>query len=86
MGLVYDPKKPECSDLAQMSDFADAFFLKIQNATPEIIAALHATQKKVFVSEADDEQTARDQIAKGVDGILSNHPECIKILFQRVCQ
>lgn len=75
VGLVYDPKKPECSDLTLLCKTADILFMKLQNATPDVVTEIHAAGKKIIVGEADDEQTAKAQLNKGVDGVLSNNPE-----------
>ena len=49
---------------------------------PELIAEIHKKGKKIFCWTVNDEEKMKRLIDMGVDGIITNHPDRLKVLLE----
>ena len=69
--------KPEKLNIEAL-DFVDTFSINYFFANKELIKLLKSKGKKINVWTVDDPQTAKDLIALGIDGIITNNPGILK--------
>ena len=70
-------KKPEILDMDEL-DFVDTYSINYFFTNKEIINLLKSKGKKINVWTVDDPQTAKELIALGIDGIITNNPAILK--------
>ena len=52
---------------------------------PELMDLYHGRGMKVHTWTVNDEENMQDMIARGVDGIISNHPDVLCRVAKEVC-
>lgn len=77
-GLLGKVAEPELATYARWADQVNPSFTSVDAA---YVAAVHAAGMEVHVYTVNNAADMRAQIAKGVDGIISNHPDVLRAVI-----
>lgn len=85
-GLLYDKPYLDMEAYIQHSnaDNMHPRYMLLQYQ-PELMALYHRRGMKVYTWTVNDEENIQDMIARGVDGVISNHPDLLCQVADRLC-
>lgn len=85
-GLLYDKPYLDMEHYIQRSnaDNMHPRYMLLQYQ-PELVELFHSRGMKVNTWTVNDEEDMRDMIVRGVDGIISNHPDLLCRVAGQVC-